>query len=283
MTKKVNSKPQEPVVTETVTDCEPTVWGVFAPSENDSDVTLQCVTVEEFQSEKERLNKFNKNSRERDINLGEKIDTESKEREIAISNLEEWCQANGNEIKQLYDGFNALSDKLTVVDVKFKQMHTDAAVPQRSTDGSAGLDFKAVSIDYDKSTHTKFVHTGWAVQIPEGYVGLMFPKNSIYRRTDRLTNAVGVIDSDYRGEMVAVFDETYRAYEDRKRRHRWWWPFVFSEPIENGYRKGDWFIQLVIVPCPKVRISFTEKLSETERGENGLGGMDHKLEETEMK
>lgn len=92
--------------------------------------------------------------------------------------------------------------------------------------------------------------TGLAVEIPKGYVGLIFPRSSCYKAGMLLTNCVGVIDSDYRGEIKAVFvsDGQYRQYE-----------------------VGDRVCQLVISPVPAVKFVEVQELSRTERGAGGYG------------
>lgn len=84
------------------------------------------------------------------------------------------------------------------MEVKFKKVHTDATIPSYAHDGDAGLDLTAVSFtqEYDRSGKLVLVyHTGIAVEIPEGYVGLLFMRSSVSKYSISMTNAVGVIDS----------------------------------------------------------------------------------------
>ena len=96
------------------------------------------------------------------------------------------------------------------------------------------------------------VRFGIAMEIPEGYVGLIFPRSSIHKTSMRLTNAVGVIDSGYRGEISAVFDVS--GYDE-----------------VNFYNVGDRAAQIIIMPYPHVEFEEAEELSSTERGTGGFG------------
>ncbi len=136
------------------------------------------------------------------------------------------------------------------MDLKIKKLHPDAVIPKYATDGSAGLDLTAIDMEYLAHDIIKY-YTGLAVEIPVGYVGLLFPRSSVYKTTLRLANCVGVIDSDYRGEITALFDGTeYSSIE---------------------YEVGDRIVQLVLLPIPKVAILEVQELAETARGQGGYG------------
>ena len=133
--------------------------------------------------------------------------------------------------------------------IKFKKMNPNAVIPKQGTTGAAGFDLTAVSIEVKENT-LKY-DTGIAVEIPPGYVGLVFPRSSVCKTGLSLANSVGVIDSDYRGSISFVF---YKGP-------------TWIEPYSYGDRIG----QLVIVPIPEVEFVEAEELSETERGEGGYG------------
>lgn len=95
--------------------------------------------------------------------------------------------------------------------------------------------------------------TGLAVEIPEGYVGLLFPRSSISKKGLTLANSVGVIDSGYRGEIMFKFAIT----SDRPRKN-------------SVYEVGDRIGQLIIMPYPKIEF-VTGELTESERGVGGFG------------
>ena len=136
--------------------------------------------------------------------------------------------------------------------VRFKKTRQDAVAPKRATDGSAGWDFTAVDYRIDLDKHQIKYYTGIAVEIPDGFVGLCFPRSSICNTSLRLSNCVGVIDSDYRGEVTAVFDQIASRQ-----------PLIYDEK--------DRIFQMVIVPVPNVEFVESEELSETKRGQGGYG------------
>ena len=133
--------------------------------------------------------------------------------------------------------------------IKFKKMNPNAVMPRQGTNGAAGFDLTAVSIEKNE-TMLKY-DTGIAVEIPPGYVGLVFLRSSVCKTGLSLANSVGVIDSDYRGSISLVF-------------------YKCAELIE-AYSYGDRIGQLVIVPIPEVEFVEAEELSETERGAGGYG------------
>jgi dUTP pyrophosphatase len=88
--------------------------------------------------------------------------------------------------------------------LKFKKLNDTAVIPSYAKPGDAGMDLVATSI-ISNTTFDVTYGTGIAMEIPKGFVGLVFPRSSI-RKTDlALTNSVGVIDSGYRGEIQATF------------------------------------------------------------------------------
>lgn len=137
-------------------------------------------------------------------------------------------------------------DKLKI---KFKKLNPNAVMPKQGTAGAAGFDLTAVSIEKNE-TMLKY-DTGIAVEIPPGYVGLVFPRSSVCKTGLSLANSVGVIDQDFRGSIS----------------------FVFYKPMQCivPYLPGDRIGQLLIVPIPEVEFVETEELSETERGSGGYG------------
>ena len=121
--------------------------------------------------------------------------------------------------------------------VNFKKLHPSAISPCYAKQGDAGMDLTATSLISEESF--KIVYgTGIAVEIPEGYVGLVFPRSSIRKYDLSLTNSVGVIDSGYRGEIQVTF---------RKERG----------VVSKKYDVGDRVCQLMILPFPSV--TFIEK------------------------
>ena len=144
--------------------------------------------------------------------------------------------------------------------VKFKKLHKDATLPSYSTDGSAGLDCTTVTDGVDKDTYIQY-NLGFSVEIPEGYVGYLFPRSSISKMDLALSNAVGVIDHDFRGEVQARFYSKHYSGN-----------YNGMIPRYHGkYHKGDTLCQLIIMPVPKIKPIWVDELSDTERGGGGFG------------
>jgi dUTP pyrophosphatase len=136
--------------------------------------------------------------------------------------------------------------------IHFKKLNPQAQKPKFGKPGDAGADLVATSIETRWRDDDKIVYgTGLAIEIPEGMVGLVFPRSSI-RQTDLLmANSVGVIDSGYRGEIMVTFNV-------KKEATRW-------------YQVGDRIAQILIMPVPLTNYVEVEELSETERGHAGHG------------
>ena len=134
--------------------------------------------------------------------------------------------------------------------VKFKKLHPDAIIPSYATLGDAGLDLTATSIVFKDDAQISY-GTGLAVEIPEGHVGLLFPRSSIRKYGISLSNSVGVIDSGYRGEIQATFN--------------------LKDKQAFGYSIGERIVQLLIIPYPSIETVEVQELSSTQRGEGGFG------------
>lgn len=142
--------------------------------------------------------------------------------------------------------------------VKIQKRHEKAVVPTYGTEGSAGMDLTAVEIGIEHSADGVPVlvySTGLSIEIPEGHVGLVFPRSSVSKMSLTQTNCVGVIDSDYRGVVTVKFKLNTNTR-----------PVIYTE--------GERFAQLIIVPYPKIEFEVSEELTETERGEGGYGSTD---------
>jgi dUTP pyrophosphatase len=139
--------------------------------------------------------------------------------------------------------------------IRFQKVLPSAKDPVRGSEWAAGWDLSACATDWDDVNKVLVYHTGIAVEIPRGYVGLLFPRSSIYKKTLTQTNCVGVIDADYRGEILVKFSIRYHSEIDGPRL----------------YDLGDRIVQLVIVPVPEVAYMESASLSETKRGSGGYG------------
>ncbi len=134
--------------------------------------------------------------------------------------------------------------------VKIKKLEEDAVIPTYAKDGDAGMDLVVTSID--NQADKAIMGTGLSIEIPEGYVGLLFPRSSIHKKSLTLANSVGVIDSGYRGEIKLIFKAS-----------------ISNEFI--NYQLGDRIGQLIIMPYPQIEFEEVEDLEDTERGEDGFG------------
>jgi dUTP pyrophosphatase len=139
--------------------------------------------------------------------------------------------------------------------VKIKRLVAEAIVPSYAKSGDAGLDLVATSVKWNESKNQVTYGTGLAIEIPEGHVGLIFPRSSISKTDAALSNSVGVIDSGYRGEIMFKFNFRGNAQA--------FFPMF--------YDVGDKVGQLVIMPYPKVELEVVQELSDTDRGSGGFG------------
>ena len=141
--------------------------------------------------------------------------------------------------------------------VNVKKLDSNAIVPTYAKHGDAGMDLTAVSKDYDEHVNVCY-GTGLAFEIPNCFVGLLFPRSSNTKKDLILGNSVGVIDSGYRGEVVLKFRPVMPLERD----------------IEFGpreYEIGDRIGQIVIIPAPQIEFNVVDELSTTDRGVGGFG------------
>lgn len=138
--------------------------------------------------------------------------------------------------------------------VKIKKLVEGAKIPAYSKPGDAGLDLTATSVSFEKNYVS--YKTGLAVEIPEGFVGLLFPRSSNSKMDLLLTNSVGVIDSGYRGEIELRYKLVGNGV---------------TPSVVGTYNIGDRVGQLVIIPYPSIEFQEVEELSSTERGVGGYG------------
>ena len=133
------------------------------------------------------------------------------------------------------------------MNIKFKRLTVNAVEPRKATIGAAGFDLTATWLE-DTATCYKY-HTGIALELPPGWTALVFPRSSVVKKGAWMGNSVGVIDSDYRGEITVCFYNFGHA----------------------PYKAGERIAQLVIVPVPDLVLEEAVELSETERGAGGYG------------
>ena len=144
--------------------------------------------------------------------------------------------------------------------VKIKKLVPEAVIPFYATQGDAGMDLTATWMDTDEYGNVVYGF-GLAFEIPEGYMGLVFPRSSNAKKALTLTNSIGVIDSGYRGEVTVKFKPTQYFRSE-----------VFDNmPMKKMYQVGERVAQIIIVPFPTIEFEEADELSETERGAGGYG------------
>ena len=144
--------------------------------------------------------------------------------------------------------------------VNFKKLDANAKVPTYGSPYSAGADIYALTNGETVTFlpgETKIIHTGIALEIPEGYAGLIYARSGIANKRGLApSNKVGVVDADYRGEiMVSLHNHSSE-----------------TQQIADGERVA----QMVIAPFLTVEYNEVTELSETVRGEGGFGSTGQK-------
>lgn len=144
-------------------------------------------------------------------------------------------------------------------EVKIKKLDERAVIPSYGSEYAAGFDLYAV-LDEDlviESGQTILVRTGLAMEIPEGFAGMIFARSGLASKKGLApANKVGVVDSDYRGEvMVALHNHSLE---------------------EQFVMHGERIAQMVIMPFYKAKFVETDELSDTVRGAGGFGSTGRK-------
>lgn len=148
------------------------------------------------------------------------------------------------------------------MEIKLKKLSKDAKIPLQGSTFAAGYDMYATSVSFIKNYLVEgrsyvdpFVvqyGTGIAIEIPKGYCGLLFPRSSVYKNNQSLCNSIGLIDSDYRGEIKFNY-------------------YNFDRKKSNLYNIGDRVGQLVIIKHEDLNFKEVDSLSDTARGKGGFG------------
>ena len=137
--------------------------------------------------------------------------------------------------------------------VKIKKLDPNAVIPARQKAGDAGYDLVATSGAVNNKGFGFIEYgTGLAFEIPEGFVGKIYPRSSLSKKNLMLCNHVAIIDSNYRGEVKLRFKEP-------------------DEHYTSIYAVGDRIGQLIIEPVLNIEFEEVEELGETERGDDGFG------------
>ena len=136
--------------------------------------------------------------------------------------------------------------------INIKKLEPDAIIPTKGSDAAAGVDLYAPRALAIHPGSNGTINTGLAIEIPDGYFGAIFARSGMATRKGlRPANCVGVIDSDYRGEIIVVLHN--------------------DTDIIRPVQEGDRIAQLVILPYEKIEFSEVEELTDTERADGGFG------------
>lgn len=159
--------------------------------------------------------------------------------------------------------------------IKFKKLSEDATTPTRGSSYAAGWDLYSTHSAEIKGGTTELIHTGIAVEIPEGYFGAIYARSGLATKHGLApANCVGIIDSDYRGEVIVALHnnnspaklEQIQVTEDA---YKTGLQYNFSNVKEIS--KGERIAQLIIQKFEAISLIEVEELSDTDRGEGGFG------------
>lgn len=136
--------------------------------------------------------------------------------------------------------------------IKIKRLTEAARLPEYATEGAACFDLRAIEPGHVEAFGAHTFRTGLAFEIPRGSVMLIYSRSGHGFKNDiRLANCVGVIDSDYRGEVMVKLRN--------------------DGPIAFDFEAGDRIAQAMIAAAPAFELEETSKLSDTARGAGGFG------------
>ncbi len=138
------------------------------------------------------------------------------------------------------------------MNIKVKRLHEAARLPRYGSEYAAGADLYAAEGAEIPAGETRFLHTGIAVELPAGTVGLVYARSGLACKQDLApANKVGVIDCDYRGEIVVALHNHGKS--------------------PRTVAAGDRIAQLVVAPYYVCEYEEAETLSDTVRGAGGFG------------
>lgn len=161
-------------------------------------------------------------------------------------------------VKIKYDD-QFFKDRIMNLSVNIKRLDERAVLPKYETEFAACMDMIPVSVEYKEDIDCWVYHSGLSFEIPVGFFMTIQPRSSSRKTDAYMPNTPGIIDSDYRGEVVA-------CYKNRDASNK-------KPPFELN---GKGVAQLSILPYPHIEWNVVEKLGETKRGDGGFGSTDVK-------
>ncbi len=147
------------------------------------------------------------------------------------------------------------------MEVKIKKLYKDSRIPTKAHTTDAGYDLYAYSKSYDEDGNVVY-GSGVAMEIPKGYVGLIFPRSSNAQKDLLLSNSVGVIDSGYRGEISFKFKPSNVIEKP---------DLAYIPERIRKYGVDERIGQIIIMPYPEIEFAEVEELSASDRGTGGYG------------
>lgn len=164
------------------------------------------------------------------------------------------------------------------MNIKIQKTDKNAKIPTRGSASAAGYDLYANEDMVIPWLESRKIGTGIKVEIPEGYFGAIFARSGLAsKRGLRPANCVGVIDSDYRGEIIVALHNDTMNLPD----------IISHDTIEftniEEIHSGDRIAQLVILPYLQVEFEEVESLSDTARGDGGFGSTDPNMIDGQVK
>ena len=175
------------------------------------------------------------------------------------------------------------------IKVKIKKVSPDAVIPQYATSGSACFDLTSVEDIYVEAQQNKAVGTGLVFEVPDGYKLSILPRSGISLKTPLMVaNSPGCCDSDFRGEVKVIIRNNSQMYQLTKPNNQYFTVDGRTETMskeemkEQGYsqsipwptfkiKKGERIAQGCIEVVQKATFEVVEEVSETDRGEGGMG------------
>lgn len=138
------------------------------------------------------------------------------------------------------------------MEIKLKRLNENAIVPTYGTDRSAYVDLYAIEDVLLRTKDVKVIRSGWAFEIPEGYYIDVLPRSGLACKKGIISlNSVGIIDSDYRGEVLTTMRN------------------VSDEPVLIS--KGDRYAQIAVKKSIYITFKEVDELTPTDRGSGGFG------------
>lgn len=161
------------------------------------------------------------------------------------------------------------------MDIKIKKVDERAKLPTRGSNSAAGYDLYALDSVTIEGGQTAFIDTGLSIEIPEGYFGAIYARSGLACKHNlRPANCVGIIDSDYRGNIkVALHNdrESVKVAKQFVSGNAFISRVVLDDDAPFRIEAGDRIAQLVVQKFEEINFIESDELADSERGEGGFG------------